>query len=703
MNTIEIIRDESRGRGFLDTIIEVTNTNKMALGFLPRAVYEEAIVLGRLWVAVDDKGTYRAHLLFGGAHPVMKIKQLFVSQEARKLGLARRLIDELVCFAEDEGYGSVQARVATDLDANAAWESLGFHIFKTVLGGETTGRQLNVRLRRLMPRGPQTHMFRLMDTAPARARLVARGLPIKRSQWYALDLNVWLDFARRRFPFFNSARLLIEAASRGQFRLRFTSEAKHEAERTAQERAQDPLLDVARLWEALPLEESPELEARVAELRALVFPQRSSCSSRAAADHSDLRHLAMSILCGATGFVTREKAMLRQRRSIRERFQLDVLEPDDLVDEDEWSKVQSNSLAGGLQVKTIKGRWDLAARFIKRSLAFPGSRLRALDVDDDGRLCCIGEQLVGIVYWSSSPRGDTEAYLLIDLGEGTDDSHQRVFDVLLGVLIASPSTAGLHRVVLTASPETGGRFGDELLRSGFFATVHRDVFVRFIAGDPLALADWADAKSVVDRELDVVSEWLGDRPEGAVLRLRRGFIADEFDRFDFETRFGLSALTLCQRRMVYIPIQEKFVNELLPGTPRPTLLQEHDAAFRTERVYFRSCASAGTVQAGDLVLFYVSQPISALIGAARCTVSEVLPTNEAIERFRRLAVLDPRIIGERVHCVAFDNYQPFKSPVTRQWLDKHGVLPAQEILSLTEVPAGLEPLKLLSQGLRPLG
>src|SRR5690606_15646289 len=107
------------------------------------------------------------------------------------------------------------------------------------------------------------------------------------------------------------------------------------------------------------------------------------------------------------------------------------------------------------------------------------------------------------------------------------------------------------------------------------------------------------------------------------------------------------------RRSFYVPIKEPFANELLPHAWRPYLFHEHDASFRLERVYFRNPRSTAGLKPGDLLFFYVTRKIGGLIGAARCTASEILDHNEATERFRRLAVLDPRDLGPKVHCIAF--------------------------------------------------
>ena len=302
--------------------------------------------------------------------------------------------------------------------------------------------------------------------------------------------------------------------------MRFTSEAKQEAERTRGSRGQDPLLVVASAWEAIPTGDSSELDRLVTEMREIVFPDRSLLRRDAQADTSDLRHLAMSVMAGATGFITRERALLRQDRALRERYQLEVLEPEDLLYDLQDPHARSASIVGRLKLEPIRTRWDQASRFVKTFVDRPLSRLRTLDVDDEGTLCFVDDSLTGLVYWHRTPRGDTEVHLAID-SEGTDEvAIHQAFDVLIGMVLLQTSTPGVQRTLLTTSPETGMRFAEDLGRCGFFATGQPDVFIRFTVGQAYTVDQWSAAKKVVDRELGVDSEWLGNQEEGAVLRLR---------------------------------------------------------------------------------------------------------------------------------------------------------------------------------------
>ena len=694
---VKIIKDETEGWPYLPQVQESADAHRKALGFLPRVVYEQRLAAGRLWILVQE-GRYIGYVMFGGALPTLKVTQFFIQPGFRGQGLGRLMIEDLVKYAEAEGYGSIRAHVASDLDANAVWERLGFQVQRTMSGGTTTGRTINVRLRRIQPRGLQTHMFAVLDERAQGDLPVARGLPINRTNWYTLDINVWLDFALRREEFFEAAQSLIALASRNMFRLRFTPEAIEEALRNSADRPRDPLLEIATTWQMSPIGNPVEIDTLAEELRDLVFPGRSLSGRHAANDASDLRHLAISILQGASGFITRERAILRQGLSIRRRYRLEILTPSDLIDDADQAIAPLASLGDGLKIQKLGPRGnelnDILDGFIER-----GSRLRTPDREDEGWICSFSERTAGVAYWHAMTRGDVDAYLCVV--ESYDlDMRQKAFDVLLGLLCAhARSSSRLHRLVLRVDYGTATVFGGDLLRLGFFGTSEVDTYIKFTSGDPLALDDWTHAKALVDKETGTSSEWMGTVGTGPVLHLKGETGLHKLDRFDFETRFGLTALTIGNCRAFYVPVNERNANELLPNSRRPSLFVEHDAAFRVERVYFRSPKSAGMLARGDLLFFYVSDPVSSVVGVARCTASQVLPCAEASERFRRLAVLDPSEVGESVHCIAFDNYLPFRRIVPAVWIEQHGIKPGNNFVTITRVPGKSGYIELLAEGL----
>lgn len=701
MTDITIRRRSRDTLPFLPDVIAATDANTSALGFFCAGVYREAIDEGRLWI-VARSGRYSGHLFFGGVKPTLKIKQLFVTPGSRGQGLARRLIEALVGYAEESGYGSIRARVAEDLDANEAWARLGFEVVGVVRRGPTSNRKLLVRFRRVMPRGRQQHFLDLCDRRDKELQRVrALGLPINRTDCYTLDVNVWLDFVRGREPFADAARALVQQAATSQVRLRVTEEMLREATRTAAGRSPDPLLDFALSWPRLTGGAEPaDVDALQAELRPLVFPRRALDGRRAAQDRSDLRHLALSILSDATGFVTREKALLRARDDLFERYDFAVVSPTDLIEprhEFEPTTAPIGLEGRTLRLEDIDGHRPAVRALIGRRFGGRPTRDPQLDAECAGVACLLDDEAVGVVHWPSSTARAPEAHLAMEgSGNLSVELRQQVFDVLIGwLLFHVRPTRGASRILLQVDLQTGEGFARELERAGFFPTSRPDDFVRFVLAAPGHVPTWKDIAPAVERELGARSKWLGGVDDGPVLRLQFEDGVYHFDRFAFETTFGPTADTVRGRPVWYIPIKRHLRDELLPLARQRALFRRRDAAWRAERVYFRSPKKPHPAP-GDLLLFYVSKPTSAVVGLARCTASQVVDVEQARARFARQAVIDPSDAarGGHVHSIVFDNYLPLSTELKVGELRGLGVWPAQGILSVTRVPGGLEALGL---------
>src|SRR5437868_6809735 len=127
---------------FVSTVAARADAERLALGFMPESVYEEAALQGKLWVATSDtqEPTYLGHLLFGGVFPVFRVFQIFIDAAARRRGVGTALISELIHYAESLSYLSITAKVADDLAANAFWQRHEFHVVRRVPGGSSRQR-----------------------------------------------------------------------------------------------------------------------------------------------------------------------------------------------------------------------------------------------------------------------------------------------------------------------------------------------------------------------------------------------------------------------------------------------------------------------------------------------------------------------------------------------------------------------------------
>ena len=190
------------------------DSERDVLGFLPRSAYSEAAAQGKLYVAtaeVAGEEYYAGHLLYGGRFPHLRVFQLYTLPKFRGRHIGRQLIDTFVSDAESQYCITISARVAADLPANEFWERMGFKTIRTVAGGITRGRQINLRRRELD--SPTLFSIPEMKRVIALPRHGRSERPI-----FALDVNVFLDVIKDR-PRAEYAKRLLTASLSGMLRL----------------------------------------------------------------------------------------------------------------------------------------------------------------------------------------------------------------------------------------------------------------------------------------------------------------------------------------------------------------------------------------------------------------------------------------------------------------------------------------------------
>jgi GNAT superfamily N-acetyltransferase len=242
----EIERKPNEVPRLVQSVQTNADSNRDALGFLPAQAYEQAARQGTLFVAVDRRGPeprYAGHILFGATYPHAKVFQVYVAPQNRKHGVGRLLVETLLNFLEEKQYLSVTARVASELPANAFWNSLKFEIVATKSGGMTRGRTINVRARQFNT--PALFGYR----RPVSGIPLTDPLP-NFTTIFALDLNVFFDVAKRR-PRSQYGAVVMSAAFNNIMRLTVTQEFVNELRRSATN-TQDPILEFALQLPTLP-------------------------------------------------------------------------------------------------------------------------------------------------------------------------------------------------------------------------------------------------------------------------------------------------------------------------------------------------------------------------------------------------------------------------------------------------------------------
>jgi len=143
---------DTYARRVLAYVVDLQSRNRDELGFLPRMALQEYIKRGQVIPAVDNDYWVGYVLYYDGRngkrpqkHPdTVKIHQICVQHDARRILNAARLLANVETLARKNRFQYIKAWVATDIEANAFWRAMGYHLIAQRLGGQKRNRVHNL-------------------------------------------------------------------------------------------------------------------------------------------------------------------------------------------------------------------------------------------------------------------------------------------------------------------------------------------------------------------------------------------------------------------------------------------------------------------------------------------------------------------------------------------------------------------------------
>lgn len=685
---MKILKKYEDVREYLDDVCAHADMNRESFGFLPEQSYLERAQENRLWVATCDNGIYAGHLIYGGKHPSLKIFQIYVSDQYRGTGLATTLIDEIKRFSKENGYSLVSARVASDLLANAFWRRSGFKIIRQEKGGKTTGRYINVYV--LEVESNSLFAGTVEDVSDGDVRYLES--PILKKPIFVLDLNLIFDLIRETGAE-KEARALVSSAFAGNITLCVTPELRVELERTSFNKLNDPILSFVKNLPVLTEVDPVELDKLTIDLREMFFPYRSKKGKGAQNDLSDLKHIAFCIVHKVDGFVTREKALIRNSSSLKFKYGVEVVSPFDFLLESEAAKEKCYDDAFSLGdeevsvvsydrsmsenvcrlLDTLKVAEEEKEKNVDLSIKTDTHHKLVVKLGTDG-------SVVGFCSWNSARKLSpiVECFLYVDeskpyalstvdhLIEAVFRSSERKFTGRIDLY----TSASQYETRSTAKKRGFIEQSDNRKLSKIFynGIIDDKSWMEFAKGfkkmSGIALRDHFPSFS----ELKNTGMPFG----GGIVSL-----------FDFETGISPGLVLSKDRGGVVLPIKPKFAKQLLGIDTQSDLFANKEALLHVEKLYVRSNSRVSYFSRGDVVVFYVSKEKGLwgeAIGFARITYSEALNVSDVRIKLSRQGVLSLGDLDDMsdsegfVHAITFDGFSVFENPVNFSSLKKSGLV-----------------------------
>lgn len=713
---IRILTKYADVRVHLDEVIASADTNKKPLGFFPKSFFEDQAALGRLWIAVcNNSGEFFGYLLYGCKYPKLSIIQLYVQKKHRHKGIGKALLNCLEAWVEKSNYLIITARVAADLSANKFWECAGFPISRQLSGGKTLDRMINVRVKEL--KTPS-----LLDMIPCEAlgskagihNIQFRSRPIIGIQTYVIDLNIFFDVVKNRIHRSDAAKWL-GAGLRQEVRVFVTPEFVNELRRTSTQYSNDPVLELAKELPVLPQIPQHDLDNLIPELAALVFPDGGSFAHQRSQSRSDLLHLAYCIHHRATGFVTRERAILSTSQQLQETYSLEILSPVDFAPsadqhDGEFGPLRAHFGKDSVSVASATehdreeverflmsrgvAEKDLAAIWHPGASTFPRRRITAH----------VGADLIAAASWdgSGSLSQPTVLHLYVD-----ESAHcaENVIDHVLEVSLRDAQLFTTRLVVLyTGIEQSKTRATAE--KRGFIKNFHSSYhsteghLSKLAYNGLISSNNWNKFSSDVvkltglklPRRIPTIDEF---HNTGIVIRREAGTISYNLNLFDFETMVSPGVVLCPGRTATIIPIQLKFAKGLFAYIEAQSeLFPGPEALLHVEKAYFKSARKTNQFYSGELIFFYLSGSgggSKEVIGCARITYSDILSINEVELNLTRQGVLLRRELEaianneDKLQVFTFDNFNLFPYRVPFNVIKSKGIVSGANLVTAEHI------------------
>lgn len=704
---------------YLEHIIRASNSERNSFGFLPAAVYRDFIQQQQIVVAIDEETSdFVGYVIFAGALPTAKIRQTYVDPNWRRKGIGEALVSEAIKLCERLNYLTLRASVAEDLvSANAFYEKMGFVALATKPGGKSKNRTLVLRAREL----DTPSLLNFANYQGAAGPEIFLEIPeAGPAPLFLVDLNFVFDLVRRRKG--NEALKLVSAAFENSVRLAISEEFISELERSASQFPQDPVLQFAR---GLPIVQCPNvgLQDLSEELAPLIFPERHRTDVLTIQDKSDIRHLSTVILENAAGFITSEKAILKQAKLLRDRYGVEIVSPAIFASADNGLTSLPSSKEIAVDNRTItsttmeESDHDATVR-LATSQGIPHSVVRialstGTSTSPRSRVVVRADgNLIAAATWQRSSLGaSTRLYLFANYA---DEAAELAIDHLIDVAAKSVSSISPTSLCISLGSRDS-MIRERAIRAGFSykgsaaqakAQLHKVCF-----GTAITSNSWPSAVDLIRDKFGLILpssppnfQNIDDQITIYANSEKRAIVKIK----SLEDFLSPTVLTLPNRPAVIVPIWPNFAEALFQGSMQRDMLSGPRAGIVSQKCYLSDVKSFSRIPEHGIIVFYEStgpgksKGRSAAIAVGRIQRRYLASEPAAIGLAQLRGVLSEYDIqamakGQKLCITEFDNLLRFRNPVPLAKLKEIGCADGANLVTARSLES-MSLIKLIEMG-----
>ena len=688
MDEIRLFNEYRDVEKYVEVVRQASDRNRISLGFLPATVFADYARRGRLWIAATKSGEYLGHLLFDRKFQKATIVQMYCTEQSRRVGVATKLVTALKDSLTRDGYLSIKAGVAEDLESsNEFWERQGFYIQTRKAGGVTTGRTILVRVHELnTPQLFSRSALALSGEDSLGLSSVASAAP----PLYLVDLNILFDVVKRR-PQHDAAARLFRAAHSGECRLSISDEMQRELHRESANPSTDPMLCLIDSLPNVKLPSSAAVESLIEDISKIAFPEKKYPAQLSKNDLSDVKHVATAISCGLTGLITRDARLLRVSGVMESRYGIQIVAPTDFglteliaersldLDVGNGRRVVLSAYAEADDepVRDLLLQHAVAAHEVVSFWLPQGTSDQVVT-----RLVAkVDGSVAGYVLWSRFEPGTKLVRIRAVVDEQLEEA-SNIGALMLGVAKESSARSGLSLLNLNV-PERQSNLREVAYRLGFRTTERPGWMAKIAAGTLVRKSAWMSFRESLQEVGGVVlpevaPDWVSHRQQ---IQLGGSDGERRYMRIDaLEALLSPVLLGLAGRPAVIVPIQPQYAEPLLGHSRQMSLAPKMRSEVASGRLYLADPKCLGRYTKGGLLLFYESGSSGekAIVAVARVVDTFLINGDDVSEESLAGSVLGVRGLAgigsakNKSACV-FDNVVVMKRPVSLNHLRKIGI------------------------------
>lgn len=306
------VREIDSSSKYLETVMQLADTNSVTLGFLPYGAFRRLADEGLVLACIASQAGCIGYLLYDISGYKVKLIHLCIAEQWRGNGVAKALIKHLK--NKTDHLQGIQASCRRDYNLRGMWAALGF-----VAIHERPGRRKEGSI---LTEWWLDYGHPDLFTALAQ-QVIASKICI------AIDANIFYDIADEETADEDSreSKALLADWLEPELELCLTDEIRNEIDRNKNDERKKELLKIASQFTFLPC--TVEILDETCKALRKFFPATLTES-----DASDLRQLARAI--GSTikvsFFATRDKRLLEEiEEGVYKEFGLIIIHPIDLI------------------------------------------------------------------------------------------------------------------------------------------------------------------------------------------------------------------------------------------------------------------------------------------------------------------------------------------------------------------------------------